>query len=111
MASYDIAGRIGSWIADVIDAETALSGEECGWSVTALPYPGDVIAWTLILTMRSPFLGAGDLAASATVQANVPSEEGVRHFAETSLGKLRAEFEQAKRAGLSARNGHPKPAS
>ena len=110
MPAYDNTERVGSWIADVIGNEAAPS-EEVGYTVTCATWPaarGDVITWTFVLTMRSPFFGADALAASATVQAAIPSEEGVRHFAVSSLGKLRGQFEQAKRGGLAAGNGHAK---
>ena len=111
MPAYDITARVGSWIADVLGTETALSGEDTGYAVTFAAWPGpggDVVTWTFAVTLRSPFLGKPDLAVTATVQVTVPSEAGVRHFAASSLGKLREQAEAQKRAGLSAGNGGAK---
>ena len=111
MPASDLTARIGSWIADVIGAGTALSGEEIGYAVSVATWPsaaGDIITWTLVMTMRSPMPGKPDLAVSATVHVAAPSEEGVRHFAATSLGQLRDQSAARKRAGLSAGNGGAK---
>ena len=111
MVAYDVPQRVGSWIADVINTETEMSGEEIGYAVTWAAWPtpeGDAVTWTFAMTIRSPFLGKPDLAATTTVQVTVPSEAGVRHFAVTSLAKLRSQFGDEKRKGLSAGNGHGK---
>ena len=105
MPAADLTARTGSWIADVIGAGTAQSGEEIGYAVSVATWPsaaGDIITWTLVMTMRSPMPGKPDLAASATVHVAAPSEEGVRHFAATSLAQAprpgrRAEAVAARR--------------
>lgn len=109
MAAFSISERVTGWITDVIKAETALSGEEFGYEVTALFQPtpqGNVVAWFLLMTLRSPLLGQDALGASTVVTANVPNEAGVREFATTSAELLRKQFEDVKARAFAKGNGH-----
>jgi hypothetical protein len=109
MAAYSISERVTGWLADALAKETALSGEEFGYEVTALFQPtpqGNVVAWFLLMTLRSPLLGQDALGASTVVTANMPAEAGVREFATTSAELLRKSFDDVKARTFAKGNGH-----
>jgi hypothetical protein len=105
MGAYSIADQIASWLADELAETSTITGEVFGYAVTMMPVPtpkGDAIIWAILVTLRSPYLGADHLGSGTKLQANNPPESAVRHAARQSAEALRAAFEQAKQDGLKA---------
>jgi hypothetical protein len=110
MSAYSVsADRIGAWIADELDAQSAFSGDEFGYGITMIPVPqprGTAITWFVLVTLRHPLLGHDALGASSQIQANEPGEAQVREVARESAASLRTAYANAKKDIISKGNGH-----
>jgi hypothetical protein len=109
MTAYSIHGRISDWVATELEAGSTVSGEEFGYHVlmTATQSPrGEIVTWTTLVTLRSPYLGQDAIGCTSRFQANTPAEAAVRQAVRNSAAKLRENFEALKRAGFEKGNGH-----
>lgn len=110
MTVYDISRRVGEWVTDELGQASTLSGEEFGYRVTmgVMPTPqGDAILWIVLVTLRSPYLGADHLGTTTTkVQANVPNETVVRNGIKAAVEGLRKAYKAREAEGFAPGNGH-----
>jgi len=109
MTVYDISRHVGEWVTDELGQASALSGEEFGYRVTmgVMPTPqGDAILWIVLVTLRSPYLGADHLGTTTKVQANVPNETVVRNGIKAAVEGLRKAYKAREAEGFPQGNGH-----
>jgi hypothetical protein len=100
MSATDIAAEIGIWADDELAQASTISGEDFGHAVTMAPMPTpagqDAIFWLILVTLRSPLLGADHIGSLGKLQANRPSEAVVRAAVRASVEAVRTAFEQVK---------------
>jgi hypothetical protein len=108
MTAFSVHGRITNWIADEIEQQTLVSGDEYGYHATmalAQTPKGDAVLWVIHMTTRSPFLGEDSLGFNQKLAGNIPAEPQVRHAVRGMIDALRKRFEERKREGFQG-NGH-----
>jgi hypothetical protein len=109
MTAFSIHGRIADWVATELEAGSIVSGEEFGYEITMVPAQtprGELIAWVILVTLRSPYLGQDAIGCTGQVRANAPAESAVRQIVRNSVAKLRENFGAIKAAGFPKSNGH-----
>jgi|SRR5579859_624427 len=111
MTAFAIQDRITGWVADELEKESAISGEDFGHHVSMAlamaPGRPDTVFWIVMVTLRSPLLGQMPMGSTGKLQGNIPPEEAVRLSVRSSCAGLRQAFEDQKLAGLPKGPGLP----
>src|SRR6266851_6894705 len=101
--------RLEGWMRDAL----AIRGDVCGYIVAMakITAPGQLpqLGWTLVVTMRNPLLGQGDLYIPVTVPGLSLDQPIVSRVVSDTLTKLDAAAAETLRQGMHGSNGAKQP--
>jgi hypothetical protein len=99
MAAIDMTGQLRDWVAQAIS--DGCMGEDFGFDTTWNVAPGSLL-YTVIVTLRNPFLGRGPLLIPFSVPVTKLSEATIRPAVHTLMAQLRQARSELLAAGSNA---------